>query len=562
MAHRKHKIIAILCAFMLSGFGSANALNRTPLTGSDLVLVGAFSMPLSTGTHDTIYGAGLALRRVNGQVRLFSTARVQDNDYRLYEVTPPAQLSQSAPWTSASVVRNWGDVLRPHVAERVGGLFWDAMASRLYYSTSPIYVASGDAYKPTLAFASLDDNTGTATQYGKWGFQARSFKQTNFGVINIPTDFSTAYLGGKRLASGFGGYQSIENFGPISHGPALTAFDPPQVGTEGSYLPNIPLVGYGGATAAWTSGERPTKDRCWRADDFLYSLYGGMYGDSDGSTQQAISASWKLTGDESFTWQGYSVNANSRNYLPDNATTTVLTKHWVPGEAFWGADYIHQSAAWIQTQNKEGIVFVGDFLTGNVWYWGSFFRAEGTNHKWLIYTPEQLATVAQGSTTEDQIQPTRYDLEFPGIPYPGWTENSIPRYHVSGVAYDDVDMRLYVSVQHASNAPTVNSSSKHVVYVFQVNDTPPPAPTCSDGIQNQSETGIDCGGPCPACPCTPTNGGVEICGDSIDQDCSGGDLPCAPSANGRAKLGQIGSPGVRPVQLSAPGPGVGVMRLQ
>ncbi len=26
-----------------------------------------------------------------------------------------------------------------------------------------------------------------------------------------------------------------------------------------------------------------------------------------------------------------------------------------------------------------------------------------------------------------------------------------------------------------------------------------PAPTCSDGIQNQGETGIDCGGPCPAC---------------------------------------------------------------
>ena len=24
-------------------------------------------------------------------------------------------------------------------------------------------------------------------------------------------------------------------------------------------------------------------------------------------------------------------------------------------------------------------------------------------------------------------------------------------------------------------------------------------PTCEDGIQNQNETGIDCGGPCPAC---------------------------------------------------------------
>jgi len=27
----------------------------------------------------------------------------------------------------------------------------------------------------------------------------------------------------------------------------------------------------------------------------------------------------------------------------------------------------------------------------------------------------------------------------------------------------------------------------------------PPTETCSDGIQNQDETGIDCGGVCPAC---------------------------------------------------------------
>lgn len=31
--------------------------------------------------------------------------------------------------------------------------------------------------------------------------------------------------------------------------------------------------------------------------------------------------------------------------------------------------------------------------------------------------------------------------------------------------------------------------------------SPPPAPTCSDGIQNGDETGIDCGGSCP--PCDP-----------------------------------------------------------
>jgi hypothetical protein len=31
-------------------------------------------------------------------------------------------------------------------------------------------------------------------------------------------------------------------------------------------------------------------------------------------------------------------------------------------------------------------------------------------------------------------------------------------------------------------------------------DESQPVPTCSDGIQNQGETGVDCGGPCSACP--------------------------------------------------------------
>ncbi|MFC1648785.1 carboxypeptidase regulatory-like domain-containing protein [Nanoarchaeota archaeon] len=44
---------------------------------------------------------------------------------------------------------------------------------------------------------------------------------------------------------------------------------------------------------------------------------------------------------------------------------------------------------------------------------------------------------------------------------------------------------------------------------FNLDCTPPVLPTCSDGIQNQGETGIDCGGPCGLCqganqpmPCT------------------------------------------------------------
>lgn len=39
-------------------------------------------------------------------------------------------------------------------------------------------------------------------------------------------------------------------------------------------------------------------------------------------------------------------------------------------------------------------------------------------------------------------------------------------------------------------------------------DDPNPTATCSDGIQNQNETGIDCGGPCAACPLTDADGNI------------------------------------------------------
>ena len=47
-----------------------------------------------------------------------------------------------------------------------------------------------------------------------------------------------------------------------------------------------------------------------------------------------------------------------------------------------------------------------------------------------------------------------------------------------------------------------------------------PCPTCDDGIQNQDEIDIDCGGPCTACP--SCNDGIQNQGE-IFIDCGG---PC------------------------------------
>ena len=49
--------------------------------------------------------------------------------------------------------------------------------------------------------------------------------------------------------------------------------------------------------------------------------------------------------------------------------------------------------------------------------------------------------------------------------------------------------------------------------------------SCDDGIQNQGETGIDCGGPCPACP-PPPGGEVVLLGSFFETGWDIGSIRC------------------------------------
>ena len=58
-----------------------------------------------------------------------------------------------------------------------------------------------------------------------------------------------------------------------------------------------------------------------------------------------------------------------------------------------------------------------------------------------------------------------------------------------------------------------------------------PGPTCNDGIQNGTETGIDCGGTCGACEEEPTcSDGIQN-GDETGVDCGGSCDACTESIN-------------------------------
>jgi len=64
-----------------------------------------------------------------------------------------------------------------------------------------------------------------------------------------------------------------------------------------------------------------------------------------------------------------------------------------------------------------------------------------------------------------------------------------------------------------------------------------PTATCSDGIQNGDETGVDCGGSCTACPTVPTCSDGIMNGDETGVDCGGSCTPC-DNGGGNATCGE------------------------
>ncbi len=63
-----------------------------------------------------------------------------------------------------------------------------------------------------------------------------------------------------------------------------------------------------------------------------------------------------------------------------------------------------------------------------------------------------------------------------------------------------ITTRMRVSMQYNAYPPICGTFTWGEVEDYTVIVSAGAEPSCSDGIQNQGETGVDCGGPCPACP--------------------------------------------------------------
>jgi len=93
---------------------------------------------------------------------------------------------------------------------------------------------------------------------------------------------------------------------------------------------------------------------------------------------------------------------------------------------------------------------------------------------------------------------------------------------------DDGCMNLYTDGQairmHALFAP--GGFRYSLTQSAACGDTP--TPTCTDGIQNGDETGVDCGGSCAPCATPTCDDGIQN-GDETGVDCGGADCPACPA---------------------------------
>jgi hypothetical protein len=396
-----------------------SALNsKRVLSSTDFSYVGAFQVPLDVAGKGTAYSRGLTVRYVNGELRLVSMAYPD----QVFEMAPPSVLAQApGDFQTGAVTRVWGNVgaasytkLNGPGSSAIYGLYWDQTDRRLYWNGGNVYDIpySGD---PSVGYSLLDDATGRVTSVGMWKVGTSS-KMTFAGVTAIPGWFAQQYCEGRRLGAGFGGNWSGIAQGPASAGPALFAFNPPNISTQPtqSLLPSTNLVSYPYNATPYT-----TPDRLHRDPDVI--------NDFD--------------------------NWNPRDGV---------------GYYTW-TDLIWQNGVWIDTPTKSGFMLCLTLSNGRTWYQNSTIWAERASHAWYFYDPRALALVATGMKASDQIQPSeRVAVQYPSskfsYPLSGWHDE--PPFIVTGTAYDPVGSRLYVAVRFGYG---IDSSVGPVIYVYAVN---------------------------------------------------------------------------------------------
>jgi hypothetical protein len=390
----------LLGANLLQACNSRNPITtqKPLLVAENLEFLGAFRLPRDVSGEDGGWGRGLAMRFKDGKQYFFSTT-VKNS---VYEVSNPGLTKDNYPL--AEISRFWGNVygdkriLNPSASETrndgsVYGLFFDARDQRLYWSY-------GDGYNtisgrdPSIGCSSLNDADGTSQAIGAWSLKDWSCKAAMGGMLEIPAWFADAYCQGRRLAAGFGGYFSIATVGPISAGPALSAFSPQDcsASSHNSSVLNTPLLGYPFHGEPYTNPDRAHRDTDY-SNEF---------------------------------------------------------DHWNPknGTGYWSwTDWVWQGAVWVDTPEVHGLLVLPTLGNGRTWYETSTLHAERASHWWYVYDPNDLAEVAQGKRQTWEVQAKNtWQANYPNVALQGWRDE--PLQMVTGACFDPTSKRVFVAVRH------------------------------------------------------------------------------------------------------------------
>ncbi len=390
---------------------------KTLLKAEHLEYLGAFRLPRDVAGEDAGWGRGLAMRVKDGKPFFFSTT-VKNS---IYEVSFPGLSKDNYPL--AEISRFWGDVcgnkrvLTPSIKETrndssIYGLFFDTQDQRLYWSYGDGYntVSNRD---PSVGCSSLNDSTGASQAIGAWSFQDWSCKAAMGGILELPAWFATEYCQGKRLAAGFGGYFSIATVGPVSIGPALSAFAPQDctAQTHNSSLAHTPLLGY-----PFNANPYTTPDRARRDTDYSNEF--------DGWNPQAGTGYWSWT------------------------------------------DWVWQGAIWIDTPKVHGLLVLPTLGNGRTWYETSTLHAERASHWWYVYDPQDLAQVARGTRQTWQVQAKNtWQANYPSVTLQGWRDEPVQM--VVGTCFDAVTQRIFVAIRHTWSEGNPNLTGT-TVYGYQI----------------------------------------------------------------------------------------------
>lgn len=335
---------------------------KAVLQPSDISFVGWFLLPTVTSTYAeqfTFSFAPLATRLPGSGARRFFTSTFENfgYNYGIVEFIDPESysttLNGSTPRATTEYI--WGDlyqgkrVLAESRAHYLFGLFYKDGV--LYWQFDDKYNGSSTYYHTNLGATSLNHTTKAFASYGPWrvgqssgspvGYAYGSYQYADW-MMDIPSGFANAYLGGKTTA--IGGSAQHSGYQTTAYGPTMHVLDA---------LPSIsaPADAYesGGTTGAST------------VKAFPLMLFDQSHPATTSLDTSTLAVRQYRTSERPMTQEGYPITYASNDGTWSNGASAVSSA--------WASQLDEaRGAVWVDTGTKHGVVYFSILTDSPPWF--------------------------------------------------------------------------------------------------------------------------------------------------------------------------------------------------